>query len=320
MTRTRLRNAVVGGLCAAALLAAALTSCGDDGGEAPPSVDPVSLDQLIEACVVTSGCGVKVWPKVLNCLDAYYDLAKPRGSGPVFDRIYQCVIAAQGDCTKVFDCYGSNRYAGSCDNGNFTATCEGDSRYTCDTIAHKVFISDCAVAKLSCKTSTSPPVTAHCTRGACKPTSFKTTCEGSILVSCLASGVIQTDDCGVDGGKCGKSAMGALSCIGNQDKTCDFDSTKPPFQASCDGHSAVTCKNNNVNKEDCSKRPFKRVCRNGTCASSGGECTADDFNKCQGDKLQYCREGKWVALDCASLGLGACKQAVNGANCSAKNW
>ncbi len=114
--------------------------------------------------------------------------------------------------------------------------------------------------------------------------------------------------------------MGALSCIGNQDKTCDVDPAKPPFQASCEGNTAVTCKNNNVNKEDCSKRPYKKTCQIGRCVFVGSECTEDDFNRCKGDKLEYCVEGKWKVADCAGMNLGACKTATNGANCSAKNW
>jgi hypothetical protein len=319
MTGTRLRFVVVGGLCALALIAAALTSCGDDVAEVPPP-DPVSLDQLIEACIVTSACGVKKWPKVSNCVDAYYDLAKPQAITLTYDKVYQCVRAAEGNCTDVFTCYGSNRYAGSCDT-TYTATCDSDQAFSCDAIARKVFIYDCAVAKLSCQTKKTSSVDAYCSRGTCTPGKYKTACEGDTVLSCV-DGVIQVDDCTARGLYCGTHEVtGALGCLGNQKKKyCGLDPTKPPFQPSCNGNTAVTCENYQKHNEDCSKRDYKKVCKIGMCTYAGSECTESDFNRCKGEQLQYCKEGKWQTLSCASMNLGACKQAVHGANCSAKNW
>lgn len=314
--KRNVRNTLVALTVAAAALAA--VTCGDDDPVDPLPSGPVTLDQLIDACIATSACGVKQWPKVSSCLDAYYTLAAPQGITPVYDKIFHCVNAAKGDCSAVFECYGSSRYAGSCDT-TYKATCEGDSAYSCDAIARKVFIYDCTAAKLVCRTKQQSSVDAYCSRGSCTPGQYKTACEGNVLLSCV-DGVIQADDCAARGLICGKSLAGGTVCLGEDKQTCNTDPTKPPYQVNCKGSVAYSCENYQIHKEDCSKRPYKTSCTSGQCAFASSECTESDFNRCTGEKLQYCKEGKWVTLDCAAAGLGNCQSAVNGANCSAKQW
>jgi hypothetical protein len=47
-------------------------------------------------------------------------------------------------------------------------------------------------------------------------------------------------------------------------------------------------------------------CAEGVCDQTTVSCSADDFDRCSGSRLETCLDGYWVRYDCATLGLGAC--------------
>jgi hypothetical protein len=52
---------------------------------------------------------------------------------------------------------------------------------------------------------------------------------------------------------------------------------------------------------------------------AGSECD-HSLNRCSGDRLEACIDGRWKAYDCGALGLGGCKSAgTKGANCTRIN-
>jgi hypothetical protein len=280
-------------LTSAALFAS--TSCDKGGGS-------VSHEELVLGCLRSTACGVRPYPRIANCVDAYYNLHVSLGVGPVYDAIYRCVNAARGDCEKIFACYGANRAAGRCDT-TFAGRCDGDVAVSCDTLAGRVLSYDCSAAKLSCMVQ-GGSFEATCTTGGC---SGAATCDGGRALGCN-NGIVEVDDCKAQGLACSDGR-----CVGESSESCSQG-----YSASCEGSVAVTCVNGRVHRADCSSRPVDRRCEGGSCTRSGSECV-DDFDRCQDTALQTCIDGSWQTYDCASLGLGPCAPATNGAGCTALN-
>ena len=82
-------------------------SCGGGGGSGR-----IGDEELVLACIRSTACGVRAYPRAANCVEAYYTLHLRFGLGPVYDAIYRCVNAAAGDCDKIYACYGANRLLG----------------------------------------------------------------------------------------------------------------------------------------------------------------------------------------------------------------
>jgi hypothetical protein len=305
-------------LCAALLLLVGQgCSDGDGGGDKKP-YGKVTLEQLVDACIVSSACQVKTYPRISNCVEDYYNLALRLGRGPVYDQIFGCLAEAKGDCDAAFECYGSHRAAGSCDT-TYQAKCDGEKALTCDTLAGKVFTFDCSHAGLTCKTrspGSAGTFEADCTPGGCKSGDPRQ-CDGDKLISCKGDGNLELVDCSVQGLTCAPSpATAALECTGETTEECDMPVMPPdPYTPKCEGSVALTCVNNRVHREDCAQRPYNKGCKDGACVPAGKQCT-DEFNRCQGEKLQYCLDGAWRTADCAALGLGPCKTLTNGADCT----
>jgi hypothetical protein len=133
------------------------------------------------------------------------------------------------------------------------------------------------------------------------------------MLSCKTDGNVEISDCSTEGLVCGTTEAGGIDCIGESAESCNI----PPDQHAprCDGEVAVTCVGYKIHHTDCSQRFFNRRCQEGVCVPTGTECS-DDFNRCQGDNLQYCHDGNWHTVKCSGLGLGPCAPAVHGADCS----
>jgi len=296
-------------------LLVALPACSDETSNS--IYEKIAFDQLVNACIVSSACSVKRYPRISDCVDSYFNLALRFGLGPVYDQIFGCLADAKGDCDAAFECYGSHRAAGTCDT-TYQAKCSSNKALTCDTLAGpngngRVFTFDCSHAGLSCRTRQGGSFEADCTVGACN-TGDPRRCDGNRLLSCKTDGNLELDDCATRGLVCGKTATGGLECIGEMDEACDSS-----YQAHCMAGAdvAAICVNGKVHREDCTRRPFNKRCEAAACVRSGTAC-ADEFNRCQGDKMQYCLDGSWHTVDCVGIGLGACAPSVNGADCSAK--
>jgi hypothetical protein len=287
-------------------LAALAPGCGKD--EQPPGPSgPLSFAELVAGCIASSSCGVRAYPRVSNCLEAYFTLHRPFGLGPIYESIYRCVNAAKGDCDAVFACYGTHQAAGRCDT-TFKAHCEGERAFSCDTLSGRVFVYDCALAGLTCQVRASQSFDAKCGTASCDA-SFARRCEGTRLLSC-ADGVVEVADCGALGERCGESS-GGPACIGSTDEECQAGK----FTARCDGAVAVTCVGGRVHRSDCTGQPLAGRCQAGACVPAGSACQ-DEFDRCAGDALEICLDGSWQSQDCAAAGFGACRTLANGAACS----
>jgi hypothetical protein len=284
----------------------ALPACSKE--EPPPPPGELSLEELVGACIASTGCGVRPYPRVANCLEAYYTLHRPFGLGPIYNAIYRCVIGARGDCDAVFACYGTHQAAGRCDT-SFAARCEGSRAFSCDTLSGRVFVYDCALAELSCLVGASQSFDAKCSVGICDMASGSRKCEGNRLLSC-ADGIVEVVDCASLGQRCG-DASGGAACVGSTDEECQAGK----FSPRCEGSVAVSCVGGRVQKTDCSGQPLAGRCEAGACAPAGGACR-DEFDRCAGGTLEICIDGSWRSHDCSALGLGPCKTLTNGAACA----
>lgn len=294
-------------LIAAALLGIVLAvQCGEP--DSPPPPEPLTLDELVDACIRTASCGVKTQPRLSNCVDYYRTLLVNLGLRPIYDRIFRCVNQAGGDCEQVYACFGSHPMAGRCDSG-FAAYCDDNQAVTCDLLDRRVYIYNCSDAGLTCRVNQgSGSFEASCTIGSCTVGAFQRRCDGSRVQTCY-QGVIVVEDCAVQGLTCG-TVDGQARCVGTQSTSCQPSTHKPR----CLGSTAVLCQGGKVHRLDCSTQLINRACRDGQCVPSGSACQ-DEFNRCKGDQLQGCLDGRWTTHDCRALGLGPCKPATVGALC-----
>jgi len=290
-------------LCAIAVLV--VPSCGGGGGSGR-----ISDQELVQACIRSTACGVRAYPRAANCVEAYYTLHLRFGLGPVYDAVYRCVNAAAGDCEKIYACYGANRLAGSCDS-SFVARCDGSRAVSCDLTTHRVLSFDCGAAGLVCQTKAEQSFEAVCTTATCSGSGAS--CDGERLLTCRA-GVIEVDDCQAQSLVCGTGARGLTGCVGSTGEEC----IAGDYSASCDGVTAVTCASGRVGRRDCGAYAPARACVDGACVPSGKECL-DEFDRCEGAAVQTCIDGRWTTYDCASLGLSPCQGALTGAACGAPN-
>jgi hypothetical protein len=269
----------------------------------------MSFDVRVEACIVSTACGVKAYPRVSDCLDAYFNLHRRFGLGPVYDAIYRCANAANGNCEAVRACFGSLAEESPCDT-SFTARCDGNRAVFCDTIDRRVYSHDCAWAGLVCKVPSEPAFDAHCTTDTCTPGS-PPTCDASRQLTCHSNGIIEVVDCGSQGLSCGISNItGLAECVGESKDACKLETYAP----SCDANRAVTCVHGWLHYQDCSQFKHRSACIDGACTIAYSLCK-DELDRCEEDKLQICFDGRWVTYDCAELGLGPCREADNGAAC-----
>ncbi len=292
MRSARIVLAALAGCCCAAL---PLAGCSKDLDEALPQ------EELLRACLVSSSCGLRPYPRASNCVDAYHTLQRAYGLGPIFNALYRCVNQA-ASCGAAAACWGIDRAAARCDT-SFKARCDGDRAISCDALTGFAYAESCGEAGLACAVPTSSqPFEARCTPGTCDGAARR--CDGSRLLSC-SSGVLEVDDCGLRGLAC------AVEGCAGTGEACSSGG----FTARCEGETAVSCVGGRVQREDCAARAYNRRCAEGRCVPAGGECL-DEFDRCQGSALQACVEGSWRTFDCAALGLGPCQAAKNGASCT----
>jgi hypothetical protein len=274
---------------------AALGSCSDDLQK------PMAAGALIDACVRATACGLKAYPRVANCIEAYYSRHRVYGQGPIYNGIYGCLNGA-GSCEEMARCFGVDADAGRCDR-DFEGRCDGDTAVLCDLVDDRVYRLDCGAGGLTCGVRPSESFSATCTTGGCDE-SFEPRCDGARALTCNA-GVVSVDQCDTLGLVCSEG-----SCRGSGE-ACS-NSHRP----SCDGNVAVGCSGGKVARIDCGALPQNSRCQGGACRPGGDDCV-DDFDRCDGDDLQSCLDGRWKTISCSGLGLRACEPGENGAACGA---
>jgi hypothetical protein len=288
-----------------------------DAGDATVPFDSggssLTVDDVVNACIRASACGIKTYPALGNCIDAYYSLYLSQGLGAIWEKVYACVNQAQGDCDAIATCFGRGA---ACDNTT-VASCNGAVAKSCDLLDGRLYELDCSTAGLSCALASGQTITASCTPGTCTTSSFSDQCKGNLLYTCNA-GIQEITDCTKSGELCGKGggSKESIACEGESGLTC-HSSGSHAFSPYCESGSALKCVNELLHYDVCSRHKLvKTACQDGICVVAGTACSTDN-NRCSGTKLEACLDGSWKQYDCTSLGLGACKTASTyGANCS----
>ena len=204
----------------ALLMTFAALGCEPEEQESPlPDAGANNVNALVHACVKSSACGVRSYPRISDCVNDYKTRVLSKGLGPVYASIYRCTRDATS-CDQVKACYGE---VGSCSSSDKAMCYKGKAMY-CDLIDNATYTYDCQAAGLTCKVDASDPFTATCVGG-----------------------------------------------NGNQ--------TPLPEAASCG---------------------------DGTCTKTGQACSSAPLNRCAGQKLQACLQGKWVLFNCEKMGLQPC--------------
>jgi hypothetical protein len=184
--------------------------CGEEDGNGNGN-GTVDDRDLVRACIRSTACGVKAYPRVSACLENYLDREVPYGLAPVCVPIYRCANRATS-CQAIEDCFGATS---SC-TSSFTARCEDGKAVYCDLIDHVAYTYDCATAGMTCHVDPQNPWTAtcegsgtpdgtistavRCDGGVCQKTDEACTvgvmnrCQGEQLQACL-EGVWVTFDC-----------------------------------------------------------------------------------------------------------------------------
>ncbi|MCB9557088.1 MAG: hypothetical protein H6707_13355 [Deltaproteobacteria bacterium] len=267
-------------------------SAAADGG----SVTLIDNQGLIDACVRATACGIKVYPGIANCVDAYRSLFVERGNGAVMSEVYRCVNAAKNDCAAMSKCFDAR---GACDQ-TFQARCEGTIALSCDLIDKRVYGVDCKYAGRICHVGSASTITASCTPAACD-SSFTAYCQGNTLFKC-AGGIVETSDCTKDGLRCLVRKDDKAGCAGTGETVCNSNEISPE----CEGASVVVdCIFNRIHRYDCSAEG--KTCQGGSCVGgSTPDCGNDLRAQCENGKLKSCVDGKYEIIDCAALGLKPC--------------
>ncbi len=290
-------------LAAVMVVAAGLAStCVDDGA-------PLPRDELVSACVRATGCGIKPYPRVANCVEGYHRLLRAFGLGAVYNGIYRCVNGASG-CDAVFRCFGAGGANASSCNKDYQASCDGSTAVSCDLLDKRVYRFDCSAAGLGCAVRSGDSFEASCSPGSCEPGSYESRCDGGRLLTC-AAGVIAVEDCGAQGLSC-RSDGGRSDCVGSGGD-CTSDLPLPR----CDGNTAIGCVGGRIQRVDCGGQAVATRCVDGGCRAAGSDCL-DDFDRCAGDELQTCLDGRWATVRCADVDLGPCVPSQSGAACGAR--
>lgn len=281
--------------------------CSEEVVELPP---PVTYNELVRGCIAATACNVLAYPRVTDCVEAYYNLHTTFGISRMYDAKYHCVNLANGDCDVVAECMGTNRLAGRCDS-KFVARCEENVAISCDLLDKRVFQHQCSHAGLTCALKKTQTFEASCAFGTCA-TGYKPRCDSGKALKCI-DGVIIVEDCKAQNKSCGVNSSKSKGCVGNTTSTC----TLGKYKDKCEGNKALSCVEGKVHKVDCASRIFNKRCKEGQCVPTGTECTGS-YDRCVGKDLQYCLDGKWLTFDCSKLGFGDCRTVDKGARCGIK--
>jgi hypothetical protein len=236
---------------------------------------------------------------------------KPKGDAQDF---WRCAFAAATakSCAQIESCAFGGLVA-PCGGGPFVGCAgRGDTRVICDKAGSGEPVERCAAYGKSCG-ALDPQIGQHdalCTgpQGRMCQTSG---CMGAKLSACDDAGTDLGQDCALVGA--GACVPDAGACMPESSEPCT-----PTADISCDDAGvAYGCATGLREKVDCTKISGPGGCTpvlnapgwmppSAACKQAAG-CGAD---QCNGTSLNACVRGRFVAVDCAKLGLGACTSVM----------
>jgi hypothetical protein len=182
----------------------------------------------VRACIRSTACDVKSYPRVSNCVDDLRVHPSPAFTA-VLATIYRCVNLAK-NCDDVEACYGA---MGHCEQ-EYVATCQDGVAVTCDLIDKRVYRYDCGEVGSACHVDPRYTFDATCVgdpksaevkpifvpdcddelceiRGTCN-TDELNHCDGPDLRTCIDSQWVSYDCVGLGLGPCEEMQNGWARC------------------------------------------------------------------------------------------------------------
>ncbi len=229
-------------------------------------------------------------------------------------------IEAAATCDDVLTCMNGGVDSPECEPAAGTTRCDGSVLQAClytdwtvegfppDVVgsAPRSFTFDCATQGQSCTRGDDGGTAWYgCSPGACAAAS----CDGDVAANCWFG---HSDRTSCDGGaSCTvvPSGLTGQAVCAPDGPACD------PAQspARCDGDTVVTCRRDVEVRTECTA-PL--VCATLEAGESfcgfGDECSLAEGTRCSGTSIETCVLGRWVATDCADLGLATCTERFPG--------
>lgn len=317
------------------LSAATLTSCGTPPWATaclqPPRTDvgPVAPDRAV-ACAKLLSCPVPTRVTIPDHDKTTISECVLRSPSPVqpppdldeivtdpFANSWVSVSCLSGaaDCAAVAACITGPDPTVCDDTSQEFVTCVSNWRVNCSF--GNLLAGDCTVEGTQCLLTSGG---AACGEHVCSG-SEPTTCDGTVLRSCVKGAVVPYDCARRDCAPCGASANGTAECSVPH-PSCSPDRTY------CDGNDIVHCTAGVESREHCNRFPVRQIC--GTrqimtgptsseivacVAAPGSACDPESYiDHCNGTVLIYC-DGNEQTLDCAAVGFSDCTSNGATARC-----
>ncbi len=294
---------------------------------------PESVSSIRRGCVVASSCatagmGVPRSGGGVCYIQSAATIA--RGASPEQQYTLKCAREAT-NCTTFRSCTTRNHGVDYC-TANRGESCDGNVRVSCPMVGPNTppelippaTTQDCALLGLVCSASNG---NAACTNGMACDAMFMPTCDGTKIVTCDRSTMMQEPtDCArqTPGSTCVMLSVGGATV-----PTC-LTSTMcmlEPGRAStrCETSSLISCvalpgamPDPNGRREgrevriDCAHEALEGRCAvvGGTsgCTSIQNQCAPDSPDRCNGNAVEICVNGRYESTDCGSIGFSRCAQ------------
>lgn len=315
------------------------TPAGADGVTTTAGFAASDTDALETYCAASTSCAVGTGQgsDFGVCVYALASEAVARGGRLAGDErvlLVGCARATPGNCDAIQRCYrGATEARAVCQSNPYRTLCEGDHLVACGYGATgpggsvpqgQARITDCAAAWAAGKAVGGPRCidpnpdgggygTAACGVEACDPQASGWTCKGDVMLTCQ-SGVLRQEDCGAEGLACPAAQSyyyGGAQCSAR--RGCDGGASA----FGCDLTRAVErCGDAVVASTSCTSRPdWTCISYDPSSGTSGCYPVVVDCDPrypsstCEGDVLRYCRDGRYVAVECSLAGFARCSDS-----------
>jgi hypothetical protein len=216
-------------------------------------------------------------------------------------RYVDCVTTSS-DCAAVLACASAKHDTAYC--AADAISCDGDTRVVCFG-GWGLSLEDCTAEGLRCVSANQ---TSSCSSGvSCDWITDHGHCDGPRIISC-ASGTHTEKifDC--------RSLDTAASCgavTDSEDPECVKEGTGScgPDSVRCEGKIGIACSHGLERRVDCGGFASHCVVRDNSlsCEPDAAECARSSPDRCNGDTLEVCVNGHYVATPCSSIGLTTCE-------------
>ena len=293
---------------------------------------PESISSIRRGCVAALSCTPTVLGTPTRAGICFSEIAPSVALGARPERQYQLRCAREAtSCSTLRACITRNHNSDYC-AAHHHDSCDGNVRVKCplvepntpDELAQPATTQDCTLAGLTC---TAVNGSAVCGDGMACDRTFVDTCDGTKVVRCdLATGTRVSTDCArvLAGGTCIMAwATGAMFPRCASSTVCTRDPNRSPTR--CESNSLISC----VVVSDPMPDPLGRIegrevrldCAHevleGRCTTLGGvasctsvqnQCGPTSPDRCNGNAVEICVNGRYESTDCGSLGFARCAQ------------